>query len=188
MTNSSKEIYRVCTQDKEEFYEEISIEPNQIAYYLFDSPHKPWKTFPDLATCKDYVTIELGQPWLEFLTPEAYQKFSQTLNVSQSNIWLNGTQTSVLVHEIIPGTIILIDTGKDWISLIQDPNNTFSWQPQKDPSYRNLGERLLTIQDALRKIDEMPIYIFENHSDAEFFFQTTFPKPQLIPLPSSLEK
>ena len=181
MTNFSRP-FRVCTQDKEGFYEAIIQTPTGVDYYLFDSPNKPWKTFPDLDSCKKTLTQELNQPWLEFETKDQFKSFIFSLELSQDNLWINGEKASHFKGKTPGDRIILIDTGKDWISLIQEEDLSFFWMPQKDPSYRNLGEKLVTVQDAIRKIEEMPIYLFTPDTNPTEFFKNTFPAPLLHPI------
>jgi hypothetical protein len=176
-------IFRLCTQDKNGFYEAIVIEESHYHYYLFDSPHKPWRIFGSLADCERFLTTELRQPLLTFENEADYHLFSYTVAVSHPLVWLNGQLTPTINRRIPPESIIMMDTGKDWVALIQEPDLTFVWQPQLDHSYRHLGERLITIQDAIRKIDDMPIYIFESEMLAQEFFKNNFPRPELIPLP-----
>ncbi len=156
---------------------------NQYQYYLFDSPIKPWRTFHTFDECERVITTELTQPLIRFETEAEYRLFAITVSVSQSSLWVNGQLTPTFEGVIHPQSVIIMDTGKDWISLIQEADLTFTWQPQLDHAYRHLGERMLTIQDAIRKIDDMPIYIFDTEIQAKKFFAHSFPEPEFIPLP-----
>ncbi len=168
MNRPSRAFFKAYTQDASGYYELIEENQGQWHYFLFDSPHKPWKIFDTFEVCAQFI-VQSGQILQTCSDPDTFDRFCRSVVISQDNIWWNGVQLLPSVRKTMdwpqylgPNTLIEVDTGKDLIQLVQESDATFAWIPHQDPSYRNLGERLLTIQDALQKIEEMPISIVIN--------------------------
>jgi hypothetical protein len=167
------------TQDKDGFYESIRIENGQFCYYLFDSPHQAFETFDSLTACETFLHAH-DQSLVSISSLEEYDRFSRHVSVRSDSLYVFGEKCLQWEGDIYPGFVVMIDSGKDWIFLIQEVDLSYAWQPQQDHSYRHLGEKLVTIQDAIRKIDDMPVYIFRSSAEVLLFFKDSYPQPEIF--------
>jgi|GEM_PF-5965924 len=167
--------HRIASVDAYGFSELVTHDQTGYAYFLFDSWVKPFvkcNTFCELAT---FVCEKRRQTLLLFDDELVHKAWAFERPMAENFRWLGSDE-----EPITEQSVIVIETGKDWIFLELEPDSTFAWVPLLDPSYRLLGEKILRVRDAILKIDEMPVYGFSSIEATRDFFKTAWPKPTKI--------
>lgn len=179
------QLYGIYTLDAHNQSEIIRFDGTHWQYYLADTGPVPHKSWTSLDECIRYVTQDLNQDFFSFTNPFDYFNairvlFGERLTLPRT-VLFDGQPWGKLAEQMVlkAGFFVYVDTGKDFLYLTFEPSFTFAWIPEKDPTYRAMGEHLYSVQDALSKIDDLDVFIFSSLDNAKAFFSDSVNRPEL---------